>query len=340
MRTIAQAFDPRDNGITPLRLGLALLVVFSHSFLAGGFGYDPLYQVSGGQLQLGTVAVVAFFGLSGFLLARSRATAPLLAYVRNRALRILPGLWACLAIIAVGFIPLAVALGGTARPEDILRFVTSAASLQPIPVQIDGLFPGSAMPNVVNAPLWTLPPEALCYVGLGLVGAMSARLIPSLLTGILALFVVAHVATDGQSLLLHLPVAFLIGTLLYHHRTRLPLSGTLTLALVGVTGASAIVGALAVVAPLVIPYVALWFGARQPARWTRDLSYGAYIYAWPTQQLLAVVGIPALGWLPYFGLTLPLVLAMAWSSAVLIEEPALRLRHRPRTALKATVAVG
>ena len=340
MKTIEQAFDPRDNGITPVRLGLALLVVFSHSFVAGGFGYDPLYHVSGGQMQLGTVAVIAFFGLSGFLLARSRATAPLLAYVRNRALRILPGLWACLAVIALGFIPLAVASGGTASPEDVVRFVTNAASLQLVPVHIDGLFPGSAMPSVVNAPLWTLPPEALCYVGLGLVGAMSARLTPLLLTGILAIFVVANVSTGGQWLLLHLPVAFLVGTLLYHHRTRLPLSGTLAVALVVLTGASAIADALAVVAPLALPYVALWVGASQPVRWTRDLSYGAYIYAWPTQQLLAVIGVPMLGWLAYIALTVPLVLALAWTSAVVIEEPAMRLRHRPRTALKATVAAG
>ena len=56
-----------DNAITPLRLGLALLVVFSHAFDVGGFGPDPLERVTGGQMKVGTVAVIAFFGLSGFL---------------------------------------------------------------------------------------------------------------------------------------------------------------------------------------------------------------------------------------------------------------------------------
>ena len=45
--TLGRAYDPRANAITPMRLGLALLVVFSHSFVTGSFGYDPLYTHAG-----------------------------------------------------------------------------------------------------------------------------------------------------------------------------------------------------------------------------------------------------------------------------------------------------
>src|SRR5436190_23711919 len=103
--------DRRANAITPMRAGLALLVVFSHAYPVGGFGRDPLFGLTG-QIQLGTLAVIAFFGLSGFLLAQSRLSSSLGRYVRRRALRILPGLWVCVVVLGLLAIPLAVTLGG------------------------------------------------------------------------------------------------------------------------------------------------------------------------------------------------------------------------------------
>ncbi len=145
--SIASAFDPRDNGITSVRLGLALLVIFSHAFVAGGFGFDPLMTATGGQMQLGTVAVIGFFGVSGFLLARSREGSSLGRYLRNRALRIVPGLWVCLGFVALVVVPIAVATGGTADPAQVQAFVLHAGTFGLMPVEIDGLFAGAAHPS-------------------------------------------------------------------------------------------------------------------------------------------------------------------------------------------------
>src|SRR4051794_4880501 len=83
--------DSRANGITALRLGLALWVLVMHAWPAGGFGADPLTWATGGRLDGGgSVAVWAFFGLSGFLLASSRQRLPVGAFAWRRARRILP----------------------------------------------------------------------------------------------------------------------------------------------------------------------------------------------------------------------------------------------------------
>ena len=93
--------DPRANGITALRLGLALWVLVMHAWPAGGFGADPLEWVTGGRVDGGgSVAVWAFFGLSGFLLASSRQRLPVHAFAWRRVLRILPAYWVCIALTA------------------------------------------------------------------------------------------------------------------------------------------------------------------------------------------------------------------------------------------------
>jgi peptidoglycan/LPS O-acetylase OafA/YrhL len=324
--TLASGLAGRDNAITPLRLAMAMLVVFSHGFVAGRFGPEPLYAATGGQLTLGTVAVLGFFGLSGFLIERSRETSKVAAYARNRVLRILPALWFCVALTVLVVVPLAVMLGGTPAPDDIRRWALHTATLQLAPEPISGLYGSNAAPSQVNAPLWTLPPEAICYA---LVACMPRRLV---WVGCSALFVMAAAALIGRpgaDLYLQLPVAFFMGAILYAGRARASLATRWFVILLLAAGASAIAGVLGVVAPFVLPYASLWIGFRWRARMKADLSYGTYIYGWPIQELLAMTGVAALGFVPYFLLSLVPILAIAYASWHVIELPALRLRHRP-----------
>jgi peptidoglycan/LPS O-acetylase OafA/YrhL len=64
-----------------------------------------------------------------------------------------------------------------------------------------------------------------------------------------------------------------------------------------------------------------------------DLSYGVYIYGWPLQQLIVFVCLTYLDVVPapatLFLLVLPVLLAVAWGSWVLIERPAIRLGQKP-----------
>ena len=312
-----------DNAITPMRLGLALLVVFSHAFDIGGFGPDPLNRVTGGQMKVGTVAVIAFFGLSGFLLARSRETTSRAAFLRNRALRIVPGLWVCLAFVALVIVPIAVSLGGRADVNEVRDFVLDAARFGSPPRTITGLFPGTPAPDWVDGPLWTLQIEVGLYLALVALPLRLLRPVAHIMP--IAAFLL-NALFGGHLALLHLPVAFAIGVLLHVERARIPLTGPIAASVLAVTAVAAFVGSLAVVGPATLPFLALFAAARMPLRWSLDLSYGTYIYAGPIQQLLAMGGLAAMGFVPYLTACLVLILGVAFVSAKLVEEPALRLR--------------
>lgn len=324
-RSIGDAFDPHGNAITPLRLILASSVVVSHAYVAGGFGFDPLYQVTGGQMEIGTVAVIAFFALSGFLLTRSRETSNRGPFARNRALRIVPGYWICLLIIVIVVAPLAAHLGGSGTIGEVAAWAGHEARFDPIQTVVPGMYGTIGKPDLVNAPLWTLPVEVGCYLLLWL--APKRWLAPA----VVALFTIAsalHVSTGGNLPLLYLPVAFMVGACIYHLRDRVPASGLLAAGLVAISATSALFGALGLVAPFALAYVAIWAGTLARASWRHDVSYGVYIYGWPIQQLLTMAGFSALGLAPYLALSFVPIALVAYASARLVEEPALRLRHR------------
>src|SRR4051794_17516783 len=104
--TFAEAFDPRSNAFGFLRLALAVLVIFSHSFPVGGFGTDALEVFTKGRHTIGLAAVGMFFVLSGFLITRSAASGvSVLRFLWHRFLRIFPGYWVCLIVCGFIFAP-------------------------------------------------------------------------------------------------------------------------------------------------------------------------------------------------------------------------------------------
>src|SRR3954462_12564650 len=93
METVGKRLD-RYRGIGPgfdfLRVALAMLVVFNHSFLVlmGNFDYldqHKLWTVFGAVVPM-------FFALSGFLISGSAQRLRLKDFLLNRSLRILPAL--------------------------------------------------------------------------------------------------------------------------------------------------------------------------------------------------------------------------------------------------------
>jgi len=63
----------RENSCTFLRLLFAVMVVYGHACVLGGFGPEPLERFTGDAMSGREMAVQGFFVLSGFLIAKSLA---------------------------------------------------------------------------------------------------------------------------------------------------------------------------------------------------------------------------------------------------------------------------
>jgi peptidoglycan/LPS O-acetylase OafA/YrhL len=97
----------RQNAFGLMRLLLAGLVIVSHAFPLGGFGTDPTGYWTHSQVNIGFLALLAFFALSGYLVTVSMRRTRVLAYLWHRGLRILPAFWVVLIFGAVVIGPLA-----------------------------------------------------------------------------------------------------------------------------------------------------------------------------------------------------------------------------------------
>ena len=336
----------RDNALNLIRLVLATLVIVSHAFPIGGFGPDPAV----GGLGLGSFAVGGFFAISGYLITQSRFKSDLKSYSIRRALRILPGYWACLfftAFIAAGLA--GIVRGGWSLIE-ALKFV----ALNAIMVKAGGSDVGATLSGLPysqawNGSLWTLRYEVLCYilVGAGLLwGIARSRRI---------LFPAAFVVASTASVAIHivggsgvpsdlalLTPFFLAGASLYAFAEKVPcdtrLAAGALVALVVVLGA----GQGKSLAALPVAYLLLWLGIVIPNKWARlcqrdDFSYGTYLYAFPIQQWLVIGGAGQFGAAALIGLSVLATAPFAVLSWYWIEQPASRLfRARSRNDVVAS----
>jgi peptidoglycan/LPS O-acetylase OafA/YrhL len=153
---------PRFPMLDGVRAIAALSVVVLHVSDRSGFSQHKLAGALTARLNVG---VALFFVLSGFLLYRpfvaaridGRPATTVAHYLRRRALRILPGYWVALAVMAgVGWVSFA------------LGWWRYALFLQPY--NIFSLFSG------IN-PAWTLSIEVLFYISLPLWVVIAARLL-------------------------------------------------------------------------------------------------------------------------------------------------------------------
>ncbi|MCV2396357.1 acyltransferase [Actinotalea sp. M2MS4P-6] len=346
--TLATLVDPRANALNSVRLMLAASVLVWHAYRLNGHPWPNAWTES----FAGMFGVDGFFAISGFLLAGSWLHNPkLVSYFRNRILRIMPAFWMCLVVVAFGFAPFAMLLDG--RPvSDVLVGEHSAVHyvLVNLPLQMQfwdvaGTPAGVPYDGVWNGSLWTLKWEALAYVGLaalGVAGLVRRRMVP------LALLVLTWFVIVGQTYGVvpanywldngaRLGFMFLAGMVLQLYGDRISASPVLVGVAVVLFAVSPVLPNYEIIAGLPLAYLVIWVGGRLKdprLRLTdRDISYGLYIYAFPVQQSLVLLGSP--GWNPWLAALVALALAvpLAVLSWVLVERPALRLKkRRPRPA--------
>lgn len=345
--TLASSFDPRENALNGLRLMLAGAVVFGHAALLGG------YRLPGPvMLSLSELAVDGFFALSGFLITRSWLHRPdWRRYLWHRALRILPAFWVCLVVTAMVLAPLGLVLRGESlagywtASDGPLGYLWRNAALWIGQPGIVGTPDWSGYPGYWNGSLWSLYWEFLCYLGLGLVGALGVLRDRRAL--VLAAFVVVWLVTAAKNLVPgvdaayfasfngqvvpRLTLMFLAGCVLLLYAEKVPMNGIFaaSAALLVVAGLASGLD-LRLLGGLPLAYLLLWLGCRLPVRigLRTDVSYGVYIYAFPIQQVLFAAGLATVGWLGYAVLAVVLTVPLAYASWRAVERPALRLKTR------------
>ena len=349
----------RGNSFTFLRLTFALAVVFAHSFAVGGFGADPLARFSSGAVNIGTIAVMCFFVVSGFLITGSALRQPsLLQFGLNRVARILPGFWAVQLLTVFVLAPaIMLARDGhelgywesiNAGPNSAMSYLLLNAYFQIIQYPITDLFLHNPVGSAVNGSLWSLAPEVICYVYLGLIallGGLRWKFTGPVLFLVVYIYHnfalgrpelairVADTLENGWIFNFEVPLirsvflAFLGGMSCYQFRDALRWQGWMAVVAVLALAGSCWVGSFEFVWPFALPYLVLYLAHRLPfervERWG-DFSYGIYIYAFPLQQCLALAGWQRFGFLPFFGASTILAVLAGVVSWFALERPILQ----------------
>lgn len=344
-------FDARNNSLNLIRLFLAFLVLVSHSFPIGGWGEGPVWA----DENLGGWAVIGFFVLSGYLIMGSRLRTDPATYLVHRVARIFPAFLVCLVVTAFAFAPLAffqqngTLHGFLTTPNTPANYVFQNLLLRMNDYSVAATPADVPYPGAWNRSLWSLYFEFLCYIVVGLLAFIPLiRRRAWAVAVVFLLSVAAQMRLDttlalfGGSgdarLLTKLLPYFLGGSLLYMLKDQIRFTALAAIPLAAlsfgfITLFPAWGGQL--VAPLV-GYALLWLSLVLPApRWVlrNDVSYGAYIYAFPIQQLVVIFGGHHLGVVLYIAICTVMTAVPATVSWYVIERPVMRwVRRLPRGA--------
>jgi peptidoglycan/LPS O-acetylase OafA/YrhL len=350
--------DDGSNNFDALRLAMALLVVWSHSFalfLPTGEATEPISIITNGHYNAGNIAVMVFFAISGFLICESYLkTGNFFKFLLRRTRRIYPGFMAATTIGAFVIVPLFSTV--------YLLSLTEAAKTIGLNLLLKGYVPPSTVfarnySQAVNGSLWSIPYEFWCYIWIAVLGFFSLLRSRGLVVSLIIASIVTRAALDlldkkpalGMVLeifgwpyvwVLILP-CFLIGAAAFLFKELLPRSKPVLVGLITIFLAAcyAPVGhkwqkILAEAAfPAAMSYTVFYFSFSDTIRLRRvasygDFSYGTYLFAFPIQQML--VSSFLLPFPVFVGASLLLSLLAGFLSWNLVEKWFLSRRNHPQ----------
>jgi peptidoglycan/LPS O-acetylase OafA/YrhL len=301
------------NNFDTIRIAMALLVVWSHSFALyfGTESNEPLSRLTAGVANAGNIAVDVFFIVSGFLILKSfERSSSNWSFLKKRIARIVPGFMVATSLCAFVLLP---ALAGSRYTiGSVLKTLGMNLLLQGWFVDSNPFVSNPV--QAINGALWSIPFEFWCYLGVLVYGILKGG--KSLLVTALLVTIGLDVWTTatgkqwgggviGQvmgwpNLWFRMAPCFMAGMLAYVYRDWLPRSGWIVLASLILLVACAHFLPLTARAllPIVLAYTVFYCAfSRQliQAASYGDFSYGTYLYAFPIQQLIlasAAVSFP------------------------------------------------
>ncbi len=323
---LAEKIKQRSSNINLLRFISAAAVIICHSYAVTSGEEDFFSRVTSGQCNLGGVAVSVFFFLSGLYVTKSLENNNSLArFLRKRCERIFPALW----LVVILSVIIGTALSTLPWTEYWTNKATYLYLLNGflVPVHdLPGVFEG--MPyQTVNGPLWTMPVEVACYIGLVLVTLFAEKilkdrekrkvLIIPVLGVMLALFAFIQYKMPDNMLVsvIRAIIIFFEGVLYYEYKDTIRLNpafagiALVLLVLLGITPAFNF-GLI-----ILFPYIIVTFPLALP-QLKHDpgifsISYEMYLVGWPIQQVvMKLCGemSPAANWL----IALPIDIFIGW----------------------------
>lgn len=357
-RSLAEGMAGHRNSLGILRLTLASLVILSHAFPLGGWGEDPMLGWTRRQESIGGLAVVGFFAISGYLIAKSGAGTDIAQFLWRRVLRIFPAFWLVLLVGAAIVGPIVWLMEGGRIGGYLLDsgggplgYVVSNADLTMRQWGIHDIF-ATTTPygeriggSAFNGSLWTLAYEWSAYLiiaALVLFGLLKrARFVVLILTAFyfgVALsntFAPGAVASMlpylGDNFRVTLTLIFLIGSSLGVYSRSIPLDDRLGILCGIIAIVTLALGGWVLIGYPAFAYFLLWAAARLPQKiqWIgakNDYSYGVYVYGFLVQQFTAYLGWYHWGYLPWVIATVVITGGCAWISWHLVEKRAMALK--------------
>lgn len=324
----------------------------------------PMPALTGGRYSLGTLSVGMFFVVSGFLITRSVSSGLSVGrFIWHRFLRLFPGYWACLVVTAFIFAPIFCALEyGTFSdvfvapahtPQAYVidhagMFVARGFSMNSVmgvsSGHIVGVLSHNPTPWAINGSLWSLPIELICYFAVAVLAILgmgqrrrfvvmmlfalllAAREVKCISPQIFQQYYPFHGFNDLSYFCFH----FFAGSVCFLFREKIPYSKTLFVVSIGLVGLGLVVRPLGFLCPIALPYCFLCLCFTLPApRFSvkGDYSYGTYIYAFPVQQGLVLIGLHHAGFGPYLAVSLLITGVLAVLSYRFVEAPCLRWKN-------------
>lgn len=347
---MSQPRDWRSNHFDLLRFALASLVIVSHSFMLvqpDQTHFEPLHAYSRGQASVGSLAVHAFFIISGYLITlswwRSRSAGD---FALKRALRLLPAFLLLQAVTILLITPaFAQDPGRLLTPGEWFNMAALVGTLNGY--GLTGTWAHEGAYNW-NWSLWTLQYEAWCYAGLALLSATGV--LASRWRALAALGVAMGVAAWSELSATHVDLgvfsafigtavswswlapAFLCGVCFYFWRDAIPLRGDLAIAAaVLYLVACRVPHAVHLVGLPLLAYVVFclaYLPRVSTAGFSRygDFSYGIYLWGMPAQHVVVLMlGPSASPWLISLA-AWPIAVACGAASCHLVEKHAARLK--------------
>lgn len=359
----------RYNNLNFIRTLLAISVLYSHCyviFYGTEHEVEPLMILSNDQLGIGTLAVNFFFLISGFLILMSWQNKPdFISFLKRRIARIFPGFIVASLLCLFLFAPLGT--GDFYKPlgywklyfQSIDWKLISLNILQLIEPQPPWTLKNAPISNSINAPMWTIRYEFICYLIVPLLGLLRITKIKYLILLMFLLifgtFVYQTYAevwfwdwkTDipgiGQpNNYIRFGTYFLGGMSVYLFRENLIRSRWfLLVSVIVIVNSVFYFDSLVITLPIFGSYIlfhlafARSYSLSSFSQWG-DFSYGVYLFAWPIQQLVVLYFEQYLDIALMFILSLGATLVLAYFSWHYVEKPFLNLvsTKKPQTSPK------